>query len=306
MVEVLGADRVRVEVDAAEVGDPGEPGGVVDDDLVGGPPGREGQRRGPDELGQVLRRPLLEERLAGGAVDEALERHRPAAGAAQRALGDRQVVLDEVELGVARLREVDLARVRDRHLAPVDREDLLLRRHGQDHTASTGGRDRTMMPRPVEFGRRPFVVHEGGRRGGRTPTEADRHAVRPVDLHARADRGAAQEALREPRWRPTTPSRQHLRDRGAMLGGEALDSTATATTVRVVDGRTITTDGPFAETKETLGGFYLVEAADLDEAIAFAAMIPGARHGCIEVRPDLGLRRRSPGPRSRPPRPAAN
>jgi hypothetical protein len=78
---------------------------------------------------------------------------------------------------------------------------------------------------------------------------------------------------------------EHLRARGAMKGGEALDSVATATTVRVVDGRTITTDGPFAETKETLGGFYLVEAADLDEAIAYAAMIPGAKHGCIEVRP---------------------
>jgi hypothetical protein len=78
---------------------------------------------------------------------------------------------------------------------------------------------------------------------------------------------------------------QHIRDRGAMLAGEALDSVSTATTVRVVDGRTITTDGPFAETKETLGGFYLVEAADLDEAIAYAAMIPGARNGCIEVRP---------------------
>jgi len=78
---------------------------------------------------------------------------------------------------------------------------------------------------------------------------------------------------------------EHLRSRGAMKAGEALDSTATATTVRVVDGRTITTDGPFAETKETLGGFYLVEAADLDEAIAYAAMIPGARDGCIEVRP---------------------
>ncbi len=77
----------------------------------------------------------------------------------------------------------------------------------------------------------------------------------------------------------------HLRERGSMLAGEALDSTATATTVRVVDGRTITTDGPFAETKETLGGFYLVEAADLDEAIAFAAMIPAVKHGCIEVRP---------------------
>ena len=62
-------------------------------------------------------------------------------------------------------------------------------------------------------------------------------------------------------------------------------SVATATTVRVVDGRTITTDGPFAETKETLGGFYLVEAADLDEAISWAAMLPGAKHGCIEIRP---------------------
>jgi hypothetical protein len=78
---------------------------------------------------------------------------------------------------------------------------------------------------------------------------------------------------------------QHVREQGKMLGGEALDSTATATTVRVVDGRTITTDGPFAETKESLGGFYLVEASDLDEAIGFAAMIPGAKHGCIEVRP---------------------
>lgn len=78
---------------------------------------------------------------------------------------------------------------------------------------------------------------------------------------------------------------EHVRAKGAMKGGEALDSVATATTVRVVDGKTITTDGPFAETKETLGGFYLVEAADLDEAIAYAAMIPGARYGCIEVRP---------------------
>ena len=111
-----------------------------------------------------------------------------------------------------------------------------------------------------------------------------------LDLHAGADRGRRRRRRSRPRWRRTTPSAQHLRDRGAMLGGEALDSIATATTVRVVDGRTITTDGPFAETKETLGGFYLVEAADLDEAIAYAAMIPGARHGCIEVRPGLGLR----------------
>ncbi|MBA3235947.1 MAG: YciI family protein, partial [Chloroflexi bacterium] len=78
---------------------------------------------------------------------------------------------------------------------------------------------------------------------------------------------------------------KHITDRGAMRGGEALQPVATATTVRVENGKTVTTDGPFAETKETLGGFYLVEAADLDEAIAYAAMIPGATHGSIEVRP---------------------
>ena len=78
---------------------------------------------------------------------------------------------------------------------------------------------------------------------------------------------------------------EKLAERGAILAGEALDSTATATTVRVVDGRTITTDGPFAETKEALGGFYIIDAADLDEAIGYAAMIPGATRGCVEVRP---------------------
>ena len=82
---------------------------------------------------------------------------------------------------------------------------------------------------------------------------------------------------------------KHLVGRDAMRGGEALEPTAMATTVRVRDGRTITTDGPFAETKETLGGFYLVEAADLDEAIAYAAMIPSATRGSIEVRPVFAL-----------------
>jgi hypothetical protein len=77
----------------------------------------------------------------------------------------------------------------------------------------------------------------------------------------------------------------HIQERGAYEAGEALDSVTTATTVRVRDGKTLTTDGPFAETKETLGGFYIVEAADLDAAIAYAAMIPGAQHGSVEVRP---------------------
>lgn len=72
---------------------------------------------------------------------------------------------------------------------------------------------------------------------------------------------------------------------GAIKGGNALKPTATATTVRVRDGKRLTTDGPFAETKEQLAGFYLVEAKDLDEAIGMAGKIPAARYGCIEVRP---------------------
>jgi hypothetical protein len=70
-----------------------------------------------------------------------------------------------------------------------------------------------------------------------------------------------------------------------LLAGEALQPTSTATTVRVRDGKTLTTDGPFAETREQLGGFYLVEAKDLDEAIKMAARIPDVRSGSIEVRP---------------------
>lgn len=76
-----------------------------------------------------------------------------------------------------------------------------------------------------------------------------------------------------------------IRESGAYITGEALLPTSTATTVRVRDGQILTTDGPYAETKEQLGGFYLIEAADLDEAIAWAAKIPGAKEGAIEVRP---------------------
>jgi len=78
---------------------------------------------------------------------------------------------------------------------------------------------------------------------------------------------------------------QMLRDKGAYVSGEALQPTTTATTVRVRDGQTMTTDGPFAETKEALGGFYLIEAKDLDEALALGGACPGAKWGSIEVRP---------------------
>lgn len=71
----------------------------------------------------------------------------------------------------------------------------------------------------------------------------------------------------------------------AIKGGHALQPTSAAATVRVRDGKRLATDGPFAETKEQLGGFYLVEAPDRDAAIAIAAKIPGARFGSVEVRP---------------------
>jgi hypothetical protein len=71
----------------------------------------------------------------------------------------------------------------------------------------------------------------------------------------------------------------------AIKGGNALQPTTTATTVRVRDGKQLNTDGPFAETKEQLGGYYLVDADSPNEAVAMAAKIPGARFGSIEVRP---------------------
>jgi hypothetical protein len=76
-----------------------------------------------------------------------------------------------------------------------------------------------------------------------------------------------------------------LRERDAMVSAHELQPTSTATTVSVRDGETLVTDGPFAETKEALGGYYLIEADSLDEAIEWAVRIPSARHGRVEVRP---------------------
>lgn len=76
-----------------------------------------------------------------------------------------------------------------------------------------------------------------------------------------------------------------LTEAGVFLAGEALQATPTATSVRVRDGEVMHTDGPFAETKEQLGGYYLLECADLDEAMKWAARCPGAAYGTCEVRP---------------------
>jgi hypothetical protein len=82
---------------------------------------------------------------------------------------------------------------------------------------------------------------------------------------------------------------QDISSAGKNKGGNALQQTASANTVRVRNGKTMVTDGPFAETKEQLGGYYLVDAKDLDEAISIAARIPGAKHGSIEVRPVMKM-----------------
>jgi len=78
---------------------------------------------------------------------------------------------------------------------------------------------------------------------------------------------------------------QEMGSRGVLQGGARLRPTSDATTVRVQDGDVLTSDGPFAETKEQIGGYYLVDCKDLDEAIEVASKIPAARSGAIEVRP---------------------
>jgi hypothetical protein len=82
-----------------------------------------------------------------------------------------------------------------------------------------------------------------------------------------------------------------LRQKGQLTVVQALQFVETATTVRVRDGKLSTTDGPFAETKEQLGGFFMIEARDSNEAIHIASTLPGARIGCIEVRPTMELSR---------------
>jgi hypothetical protein len=98
---------------------------------------------------------------------------------------------------------------------------------------------------------------------------------------------AEQAALAKEYWEYT----QAIVDSKEMVAGEPLQGPETATTVRVKNGKRLTTDGPFAETKETIGGFYVVDVADLDRAIDLAAALPGAKRGVdkIEVRPIMEL-----------------
>ena len=104
-------------------------------------------------------------------------------------------------------------------------------------------------------------------------------------LIASIENGDPQGSDREEMYKRYAAFSQEVRDAGKLVGANELQPVATATTVRVRNGETLTTDGPFAETKESLGGYFLVDCKDLDEAIEVAAKIPGARSGSIEVRP---------------------
>ena len=99
-------------------------------------------------------------------------------------------------------------------------------------------------------------------------------AVREMDAAARKEMAAEYGAFT-----------QSIIQSGHFKAGDGLQPATTATTVRVRDGKTLTTDGPFAETREQLGGYFLIEAKDLDEAIGIAERIPGARFGTVEIRP---------------------
>ncbi len=103
------------------------------------------------------------------------------------------------------------------------------------------------------------------------------------------DEQALTETVREHCYEESTQLTHELNARGQYLAANPLHPTATATSVRVRDGNPIITDGPFAETREQLGGYFLIDAEDLDEAISIAARIPGARLGTVEIRPVMEI-----------------
>jgi hypothetical protein len=103
------------------------------------------------------------------------------------------------------------------------------------------------------------------------------------------DENAWTQEEREHCYAESTELTHELKARGQYLGCNPLQPVGTATSVRVREGKRLVTDGPFAETREQLGGYFLVEAKDLNEAIAIAARIPGARKGTVEVRPIVEL-----------------
>ena len=107
-------------------------------------------------------------------------------------------------------------------------------------------------------------------------------------IYTPAEGGPSPEEMQAemPRWGAYT---QALTDAGAIVAGDPLEPIDTATTVRVRDGETVLSDGPFAETKENLGGYYILDVPDLDAALKWAARVPSASYGSVEVRPVMAM-----------------
>jgi hypothetical protein len=104
-----------------------------------------------------------------------------------------------------------------------------------------------------------------------------------------ADEQASTEQLRAKCYEESTEVAQQLKSAGQYVAAAPLQPTATATSVRIRDGKRVVTDGPFAETREQLGGYFMVDAWNLDEAIDIAGRIPGARLGTVEIRPVIEI-----------------
>ena len=103
------------------------------------------------------------------------------------------------------------------------------------------------------------------------------------------DENLLSEAERTQCYHDSAQLTRELHTQGKYLGAGPLHPTSTATSVRVREGKRLVTDGPFAETREQLGGYYLIDATDLDEALKIAERIPGAKHGTVEIRPVLEI-----------------
>ena len=155
-------------------------------------------------------------------------------------------------------------------IGAIDRFDRPagIRRHAYDGKYFVAG---------CRFGRPPFDI----------PLEGRKHEIHAADLPGR--KGASSEAEREHCYVESRSYAQELSANGQYLAAAPLQPTSTATSVRMRDGKRLVTDGPFAETREQLGGYFLIEASDLDEAIGIAARIPGARWGTVEVRPVMEI-----------------
>lgn len=125
-----------------------------------------------------------------------------------------------------------------------------------------------------------------GHRGAATPLSKEMSMKYMLLLYSADDAGpkagSPEQAAEMPKW---FAYGEELEKAGCMLAGDALHGIDTATTVQVRDGATLATDGPFAETKEVLGGFYMIDVADLDEAKKWAAKVPLAPYGSVEIRP---------------------